>query len=196
MTLAQQGHKIEEKYAGIYYICNLPFPVQIVVMKQLRREGHKSLKVLSAKAKKEDVKGFLKETEELCSPREKQNVDAVLQASVRANYELYEEIRRESTMCEALRELMKDEIEKDVNAAKKIAIKEGREQGIAEGRAKGDSDTDRFQNPQAEARSHSAFSSQFSSLCLKLALSALLALFASSALFVRFFCTKTQLRLQ
>ena len=137
LTLAQQGHKIEEKYAGIYYICNLPFPVQIVVMKQLRREGHKSLKVLSAKAKKEDVKGFLKETEELCSPREKQNVDAVLQASVRANYELYEEIRRESTMCEALRELMKDEIEKDVNAVKKIAIKEGREQGIAEGRAKG-----------------------------------------------------------
>ena len=131
MTLAQQGHKIEEKYAGIYYICNLPFPVQIVVMKQLRREGHKSLKVLSAKAKKEDVKGFLKETEELCSPREKQNVDAVLQASVRANYELYEEIRRESTMCEALRELMKDEIEKDVNAAKKIAIKEGRAEGEA-----------------------------------------------------------------
>lgn len=131
MTLAQQGHKIEEKYAGIYYICNLPFPVQIVVMKQLRREGHKSLKVLSAKAKKEDVKGFLKETEELCSPREKQNVDAVLQASVRANYELYEEIRRESTMCEALRELMKDEIEKDVNAAKEIAIKEGRAEGEA-----------------------------------------------------------------
>ena len=131
MTFVQQGHKIEEKYAGIYYICNLPFPVQIVVMKQLRREGHKSLKVLSAKAKKEDVKGFLKETEELCSPREKQNVDAVLQASVRANYELYEEIRRESTMCEALRELMKDEIEKDVNAAKEIAIKEGRAEGEA-----------------------------------------------------------------
>ena len=40
-------------------------------------------------------------------------------------------------MCEALRELMKDEIEKDVNAAKKIAIKEGREQGIAEGREQG-----------------------------------------------------------
>ena len=40
-------------------------------------------------------------------------------------------------MCEALRELMKDEIEKDVNAAKEIAIKEGRELGIAEGRKKG-----------------------------------------------------------
>lgn len=32
---------------------------------------------------------------------------------------------------------MKDEIEKDVNAAKEIAIKEGREFGIAEGRKKG-----------------------------------------------------------
>ena len=40
-------------------------------------------------------------------------------------------------MCEALRELMKDDIEKDVNAAKEIAIKEGKELGIAQGRAEG-----------------------------------------------------------
>ena len=42
-----------------------------------------------------------------------------------------EKIRKETTMCEALRELMKDEIEKDVNAAKEIAIKEGRAEGAA-----------------------------------------------------------------
>ena len=42
-----------------------------------------------------------------------------------------EKIRKETTMCEALRELMKDEIEKDVNAAKEIAIKEGRAEGEA-----------------------------------------------------------------
>ena len=107
------------------------------MIKQLRSGEHKSLKVLSLNADRDDIKAFLKETEDLYSLREKQNVDAVLQASVRANYELYEEIRRESTMCEALRELMKDEIEKDVNAAKEIAIKEGRELGIAEGRAEG-----------------------------------------------------------
>ena len=107
------------------------------MIKQLRSGEHKSLKVLSLNADRDDIKAFLKETEDLYSLREKQNVDAVLQASVRANYELYEEIRRESTMCEALRELKKDEIEKDVNAAKEIAIKEGRELGIAEGRAEG-----------------------------------------------------------
>lgn len=137
LTIRREGHKIEEKYHGIYYVHDLPFPVQIVVIKQLRSGEHKSLKVLSANAKKEDVKEFLKETEEFCSLRQKQNIDAVLQASVRANYDLYEEIRRETTMCEALRELMKDEIEKDVNAAKEIAIKEGKELGIAQGRAEG-----------------------------------------------------------
>ena len=43
------------------------------------------------------------------------DVDAVLQASISANYELYKEIRSEYVMCDALRELMKDEIEATVN---------------------------------------------------------------------------------
>ena len=48
------------------------------------------------------------------SPRERNNIDAVLQASVSANYEIYQKVRRADGMCEALRELMKDEIEQDV----------------------------------------------------------------------------------
>jgi hypothetical protein len=36
---------------------------------------------------------------------------------VTANFELYEEVRRDSIMCEALRELMKDEIAEERNAA-------------------------------------------------------------------------------
>lgn len=35
-------------------------------------------------------------------------------------------------MCEALRELMKDEIERDVNEAKEKAMREGRAEGRAE----------------------------------------------------------------
>ena len=57
--------------------------------------------------------------------RERNNIDAVLQASVSANYELYQEIRRDSTMCEALRELMKDEIDRDVNKARAEARAQG-----------------------------------------------------------------------
>ena len=141
LTLRRQGHKIEEKYAGIYYVYGFPFPAQIVVIRQLNRGEHKSLRVLSTKADREDVKDFLKETEKIVSPRERNNIDAVLQASVRANYKLYEEVRRENTMCEALRELMKDEIEEELDKARTVGraegIAAGRAEGIAAGRAEG-----------------------------------------------------------
>jgi hypothetical protein len=46
-----------------------------------------------------------------------------LQASVSANYELYEEVRRDVVMCQALQELMKDEIDvKVTNAETNISI--------------------------------------------------------------------------
>ncbi len=133
LTLYEQGHKIKERYPGIYYVTgNLPFPVQIVVTKQLERKTHRWLRILSANADREDVEAFLSEADKMDNPRERNNIDAVLQASVKANYELYQEIRRESTMCEALRELMKDEIEHDINEAKEKAMREGRAQGEAE----------------------------------------------------------------
>lgn len=69
--------------------------------------------------------------------RERANIDAVLQASVRANEAVYEEVRSEQYMCEALKELMKDEFEKE----RQIAITEGREQGRQEGRLFGVYDT-------------------------------------------------------
>jgi hypothetical protein len=48
---------------------------------------------------------------------ERDNIDAVLQASLAANFDLYEDVRRNSIMCQALQELMKDEIEEKVNMA-------------------------------------------------------------------------------
>lgn len=78
LIIEMEGHTIEEKYPGIYYVYDFPFPVQIVVIKQLRSGEHKSLKVLSLNADRDDIKAFLKETEDLYSLREKQNVDAVM----------------------------------------------------------------------------------------------------------------------
>lgn len=46
-------------------------------------------------------------------------VDAVLQVSVSANAELYERIRRDDRMCQALRELMKDEIREELDKAER-----------------------------------------------------------------------------
>ena len=109
----------------------LPFPVQIIVLSRLNRLAHSSLRVLSENADIEDIKIFLKQSEQTTNLRERNNIDAVLQASVSANYEAYQEVRRDAGMCEALRKLMKEELEQSINQG----IEEGKAKGKAEGRA-------------------------------------------------------------
>lgn len=117
--LGDAGHHIEEKYPGIYYVTNkLPFPAQIVVTKQLSPESHSSLRILSEHAEKSDIERFLQSVQQYTSPEDRNNIDAVLQVSVTANYDLYQEVRRESIMCQALQELMKDDIEEKIDGAK------------------------------------------------------------------------------
>jgi hypothetical protein len=65
---------------------------------------------VSDNATVEDIRHFLEQASKLKSPRDRDNIDAVLQASVAANFELYEDGRRDSIMCQAMGELMKDEI--------------------------------------------------------------------------------------
>ena len=129
----RKGYTLEEKYPDIYYVTgNLLFPVQIVVISRLNRSTHSSLRILSENADIEDIRQFLEQTENMKTPQERNNIDAVLQASVSANYESYEKIRREMGMCEALRELMKDEIEKDVAHGKAEGKTEGKAEEIVE----------------------------------------------------------------
>ena len=125
-ALRAAGSEIEEHCHGIYYIRGqVLFDTQVVVTGQLDRENHRSLRVLSRKATEEDIRTFIEETTGLRTPGDKNNVDAVLQVSVSANKELYREIRRRnSVMCEALRELMNDEIEEEKRIAVEAATKE------------------------------------------------------------------------
>ena len=84
-----------------------------MVTKQLDNETHRTLRVLSKHATEEDVRAFIKNAAKISEPGDRDNVDAVLQVSVSANKEIYEAIRRcDKVMCEALRELMKDDLEK------------------------------------------------------------------------------------
>jgi len=125
--LRRTGYKIKEKYPGIYYIeGNVPVPVQVIVIKRLDKEKHSCFRILSDNVKEEDVKRFLEETESMKSSGDRENIDAILQASVGANFELYDELRRRDEMCEALRRLMKDEIEEEIE----LKYSEGRQEGI------------------------------------------------------------------
>ena len=130
----EDGAVIDQKFPGIYYITgNTLFPVQMVVVKELDKQTHSSLRVLMDKADREDVETFLQNSVKTNEPWEREDIDAVLQACVLANKELYEAIRRDSGMCQALRELMKDEIED----AEKRAEKRGEIRGERRGEKNG-----------------------------------------------------------
>ncbi|MFR2234679.1 MAG: hypothetical protein ACLS55_04065, partial [Lachnospiraceae bacterium] len=136
-TLKRQGIEIEKMYDGIYYLKNFFIPTQIVVTKELSQGLHNSFRVLSRNVDEKDIETFLKDAEGYIGKSEKSDADAVLQVSMSANYELYEKVRRDNTMCEALRKLMKDEIEEALEAAKQ----EGSVEGLAEGRVQAQRET-------------------------------------------------------
>lgn len=111
-ALRQDGMTIEKPFRGVYYIKGPTlFDTQVIVTKRLDPKNHCSLRVLSANASREDVEEFLKTAEKWTDPGDRNNIEAILHVSVGANQRLYDEIRRNSVMCDALRELMREEIE-------------------------------------------------------------------------------------
>lgn len=120
--LKGMGYSIVEEYPGIYYVYgNTVFTTQIVVTGELSKE-HSGLRILSNKVKMEDAEAFLEEANRCNTQGERNDIDAILQVSVDANRALYEEIRRKGNMCEALKELMKDEIAQEVEKAVEQAV--------------------------------------------------------------------------
>jgi len=109
--LEKLGAKIVERHPGVYDIHGVGlFPTQVITTKRLTAEAHSALRVLTTNVRHEDVKAFLKETQKMKNPGDKDRVDAVLQVSVSANKEIYEEIYKgETEMCQALKEIMKDD---------------------------------------------------------------------------------------
>jgi hypothetical protein len=121
--LKAQGAIIEKKFPGIYYVTNNTiFATQIIVTGQLSKEAHSSLRVLTRDLEEKDVRNFLTSAEKFKSQGDRNNVDSILQVSVKANRPIYEIVREDQKMCEALRELMKDEIDEAVNTAVNTAV--------------------------------------------------------------------------
>ena len=122
-ALKKAGLRVEEQFPGIYYIeGNVLFDTQIVVTGQLSGETHSGLRILSKNAREEDVRAFIQKASLLTKPGDRDNVEAVLQVSISANGKVYDEVRRDFGMCEALRELMREEIEEEKTKSRENAI--------------------------------------------------------------------------
>ena len=111
--IVEYGGAVDEKYPGVYYVSGIfNTPSQILVTSKLDPELHASLRILTKRAQEADVENFLRMAQGFTEPGDRQNADAVLQLSVSANRSVYE----------ALRDLMKEEIQEDNQKAVDIAL--------------------------------------------------------------------------
>ena len=108
-----RGVKVSRPYKGIYYIegCVL-FPTQVIVGKELDRKAHVWLRALSGGLCREEIKELLEKAEGLGKKQERELAGSVLEVSLRANWEMIQELRGDEDMCQALMEIMEPEISK------------------------------------------------------------------------------------
>ncbi|MBR3535211.1 MAG: hypothetical protein IKN85_05210 [Oscillospiraceae bacterium] len=123
-AVEQEGGLVEKKFSGIYYISGLfIFPTQVVVTSELDSNQHLSLKLLSRKAKEEDIESFIEMSKTFANKEEQQFADTVLEVSINANKETFKNVlRRDSNMCDALRDLIKDEFQNEIQDEKQKAV--------------------------------------------------------------------------
>ena len=121
-TLQKLGASIEEKYPGIYYVTWIPsLPIQIVVMSRLS-EDHAALRILSDRARVEDVERFVNQTADLTDPGDRANIDAVLQVSIAANRAVYAKLKEEQNMSDIVNEWIHEMCKEDFEEAEKQGI--------------------------------------------------------------------------
>jgi hypothetical protein len=107
----KNGYQVKEAFKGIYYVTrDNHFLTQIIVSKELSKENQKWLTLLSRDLSKTDAKRVVLQLEALTEESEKQHGDSVLQVAVQENEEIFNKIREEGKMCEALVKLMEPEM--------------------------------------------------------------------------------------
>ena len=133
--LKKHGALIEEKYPGVYYVTGMsPFPIQILVGRQLDPKEYAMFRVLTPGASDEDIRNFKDIAVRNRDAAYQRSVDNIYQVSVSANRERYDRLVKEDPeMCEALRELMREELREDFIKTEA----EGRAKGKREGRKEG-----------------------------------------------------------
>ena len=147
-------YTITTPYRGVYYIEGMVlFPTQIIVTKELERDAHIWLKVLSDRIEKQDMEELLKRISRLTEQGDRELADSVLEVSAQVNREVLEELKGDDNMSEALLEIFMPIVEPLIEAdiktrveagiatqmllAKETVAKEALKEGILEGKKEG-----------------------------------------------------------
>ena len=137
--LEVSGFEVTLQYPGVYYLTGKGlFPTQIIVSGELESEEHAVLRILSNRARPEDIRTFLIRTSQFTEQGDRARADAILQVSATANFALYQEIyKEEPNMCQALEEIMKDTLEARRVEGIQLGMQQGMQQGIQQGMQQG-----------------------------------------------------------
>ena len=122
--------EIKEYEEGIFYIMGDIIPIQLIVTSQLSKQNNFWLRSLTNDLKERE------EAEEIVREYQKhegnQLYHSVMDIIVHANAEKFEEVKNMS-MCQALRDLFKDELEEGMKLATEQGLKNGMQQGMQQG---------------------------------------------------------------
>ena len=114
-NLAKEGFRIHNPYKGIYYVEGKAyFSTQIIVVQELSGERHIWLQALTKHLDEQTARKLIKTAHEYSTQGEKQLINAIFAVSVKANRKLYDSVKEDMDMYEALRELMADEINESI----------------------------------------------------------------------------------
>lgn len=134
--LMECGYQITVPYAGIYYVKKDGFiDTQIVVTGELEDDTQIWLRALAPKLEPETLGRLMARTRGIPSQGKKTLMDSVMQVVLSANREWLAKRKGEDLeMCEALRELMADEIKAELTKAEALGTAIGETQGRIKGK--------------------------------------------------------------
>lgn len=118
--LKQSGMTIINAYQGVYYISSqLQFDIQIIVSSELTREEHIWLCSLSNNLTNKEAKIIVNKLSSFSEKDDLDYIDSVLNVVISRNFNIFNEMKEDDSMCEPLKKLFQPELDEAV--AKKDA---------------------------------------------------------------------------
>ena len=132
-------YDVVERAPGIYMLQGegLLFAVQILVLREMTWEKHIWVTALQRQITREHARLLLLEMRKLEKVQEREWADSVLQLAIANNKEIFERLKGDEFMCQAMRELMAEEIDEELYKARCIGEKEGEKRGEKRGEENG-----------------------------------------------------------
>ena len=126
--LIHSGYQIKQAGAGIYYIKDMLFPIQIILTSSLSKSENLWLSSLTDTLTETDTAQKL--LEEYNRHKQDSRYESMMDLITNANLKLFKEM---DYMCETLLNIMREKLKDEIDAEKDLAMKEGRNDGIEQG---------------------------------------------------------------